>query len=84
MLLVFEHKSDYVRFHAWQSALVFGPLFIIHLIFSFSKVISYLLLVVDLVLIAFLTMHAYKDTLTLERFELPFFGRYASSFVEEE
>lgn len=84
MLLVFEHKSDYVRFHAWQSALVFGLLFIMHLIFSFSKVISYMLLVVDLVLIAFLAMHAYKDVDTLERYELPFFGRYANSFVDEE
>jgi len=28
LLLVFERKSDYVRFHAWQSSLLFGFLFV--------------------------------------------------------
>lgn len=28
LLLVLERKSDYVRFHAWQSSLVFGFLFV--------------------------------------------------------
>lgn len=28
LLLVLEHRSDYVRFHAWQSSLVFGFLFV--------------------------------------------------------
>lgn len=28
VLLVFEHKSDYVRFHAWQSSLLFAFLFV--------------------------------------------------------
>lgn len=32
LLLVFERKSDYVRFHAWQSSLLFGFLFV-----SFSR-----------------------------------------------
>ena len=27
-LLVVEHKSDYVRFHAWQSSLVFTAMFV--------------------------------------------------------
>ncbi|MCJ1385092.1 hypothetical protein MMC17_008210 [Xylographa soralifera] len=84
ILLVMEHKSDYVRFHAWQSSLLFAVVFIIHLIFSFSKVISWLLFVVDIVLIGFLSLHAYRDADTLDRFEVPFFGRIASSFVDDE
>lgn len=28
VLLVFEHKSDYVRFHAWQSSLLFAFIFV--------------------------------------------------------
>lgn len=28
LLLVLEHKSDYVRFHAWQSSLLFTFLFV--------------------------------------------------------
>ncbi|KAL9004800.1 MAG: hypothetical protein Q9188_002391 [Gyalolechia gomerana] len=84
LLLVLEHKSDYVRFHAWQSSLVFTVMFIIHLIFSWTSIISWLLFVFDLGLIAFLTMHAYQDANNLDRLELPFFGGLASSFVDAE
>ncbi|KAI4184987.1 MAG: hypothetical protein L6R41_004397 [Letrouitia leprolyta] len=71
LLLVLEHKSDYVR---W----------IIHLIFSWFTILSWLIFVFDLGLIAFLTMHAYQDANTLDRLELPFFGGLASSFVDAE
>ncbi|KAF2153706.1 hypothetical protein K461DRAFT_292423 [Myriangium duriaei CBS 260.36] len=84
VLLLFEHKSDYVRFHAWQSALVFAALFVLHLILSWSTVLSWLLFAVDLGLIAYLTFHAYRDAETLDRLELPFFGRLASNFVDSE
>lgn len=60
-----------------------------------------MLLAVDLLLIGWLTLHAYRDgsssipsmhTIpalmitadTLDRCELPFFGRLASSFVDDE
>ncbi|KAL9054333.1 MAG: hypothetical protein Q9162_004207 [Coniocarpon cinnabarinum] len=84
ILLMLEHKSDYVRFHAWQSSLLFTALFGLHLIFSFTAVVSYILLVVDLVLIAFLTWHAYNDADSLGRFELPWFGTLANNFVDAE
>jgi len=42
------------------------------------------LLVVDLVLIAFLAFHAYRGAKKLERWEVPWVGRLASSFVDEE
>jgi uncharacterized membrane protein len=83
VLLMLEHRSDYVRFvnsdgpggrlpglrtytnmdrfHAWQASLLFAFIFIIHIIFSWSSIISWLLLVGDLGLIGFLTMHAYQD-----------------------
>ena len=60
-LLLVEHKSDYVRFHAWQSSMLFAVIFIVHLIFLWSMVISWMLFAVDLILIAFLAMHAYRD-----------------------
>jgi uncharacterized membrane protein len=60
-LLLTEHKSDYVRFHAWQSSMLFAVIFIIHLIFAWSTVISWMLFAFDLILIAFLAMHAYRD-----------------------
>jgi uncharacterized membrane protein len=96
LLLMLEHKSDYVRyelpsiststvcfglpswhdlkiqvetvlttmlhrFHAWQSSLLFSAIFVLHLIFAWSTVMSWLFFTVDMVLIAFLTFRAYKD-----------------------
>lgn len=107
LLLLMEHKSDYVRFHAWQSSLLFTFVFVsppyhpsllssnklhkliikrqvIHLIFSWSAFISWTLLIIDIALIALLSLHAYQDADTLDRFEVPFFGGLASSFVDAE
>ncbi|GAD99120.1 hypothetical protein PVAR5_7826 [Paecilomyces variotii No. 5] len=83
-LLLFEHKSDYVRFHAWQSSLLFTAIFLLHLIFSWSSFISWLMFIGDIVLIGFLAMHAYRDVDSLEHYEVPFFGRFANSFVDDE
>ncbi|KAL2364959.1 hypothetical protein RJZ56_002107 [Blastomyces dermatitidis] len=83
-LLLVEHKSDYVRFHAWQSSMLFTTIFIIHMIFAWSSVISWLLFVCDITLIGFLSMRAYRDVDSLEHFEVPFFGRLANSFVDDE
>lgn len=84
LLLLLEHKSDYVRFHAWQSALVFSALFMVHIIFSWTAVVSYMLLACDLLLIAYLTYGAWRNAETLDRVEVPFLGRLASSFVDDE
>lgn len=84
LLLILEHKSDYVRFHAFQSSLLFSAIFVLHLLLSWSSVLSWMLFVVDVVLIAFLAQHAYRDVDTLEHFEVPFFGRIANRFVDDE
>ncbi|KAJ5748994.1 uncharacterized protein N7511_010690 [Penicillium nucicola] len=84
LLLLIEHNSDYVRFHAWQSSMVFAVMFVIHLIFCWSSFLSWTLLIIDLLLIAFLAMHAYQDVDTLDHFEVPIFGRLANSFVDDE
>ncbi|KAJ5188525.1 Tic20-like protein [Penicillium cf. griseofulvum] len=83
-LLLAEHKSDYVRFHAWQSSMLFATMFIIHLLFCWSSFLSWTLFIVDIVLIGFLSMHAYQDVDTLDHFEVPFFGHLANSFVDDE
>ncbi|KAI1430404.1 hypothetical protein F5Y12DRAFT_709422 [Xylaria sp. FL1777] len=84
ILLILERKSDYVRFHAWQSSLVFTVLFVVHLIFSWSTVLSWLIVLGDLGLIAFLALHAYRDADTLDRFEVPVFGSIASRILDDE
>ncbi|KAK5080815.1 hypothetical protein LTR70_000480 [Exophiala xenobiotica] len=84
LLLLLEHKSDYVRFHAWQGSLTFAAVFLLHLILSWSKALSWMLFILDLLLITFLARHAYTDVDTLDHFELPFFGRLANRFVDDE
>lgn len=84
LLLLLEHKSDYVRFHAWQSSMLFSVVFVLHLILAWSKVLSWMLFTGDLVLIGFLAMHAYRDVDTLDHYEVPFFGPIANRFVDNE
>jgi uncharacterized membrane protein len=100
LLLVLEHQSDYVRFHAWQSSLLFAFIFVLHIIFSWSSVISWLMVVGDVGLIGWLTWRAYLDgelvlcvgfaranlwiAATLDRYEVPFFGSLANSILDDE
>jgi uncharacterized membrane protein len=84
LLLVLEQKSDYVRFHAWQSSLLFSAIFVVHLIFAWSRFLSWVLFIGDLGLILFLVFRAYKDADTLDRCEVPFFGKLASSILDDE
>lgn len=84
LLLLLEHKSDYVRFHAWQSSMLFSVLFVLHLILAWSSVLSWLLFGVDLCLIGFLALHAYRDVETLDHYEVPIFGHIANSWVDDE
>lgn len=84
LLLVLERKSDYVRFHAWQSALLFTAMFVVHLMFSWNLFISWSLLLGDIVLIVWLTRRAYLDADTLDRCEVPIFGKVASSILDDD
>ncbi|OOO10374.1 DASH complex, subunit Duo1 [Aspergillus oryzae] len=83
-LLLVEHKSDYVRFHAWQSSMLFTVMFILHLIFAWSSFFSWTLFLCDLAMIGFLSVRAYRDVDTLDHYEVPIFGRLANSFVDDE
>ncbi|KAI5310082.1 hypothetical protein KEM55_001801 [Ascosphaera atra] len=83
-LLIFEHKSDYVRFHAWQSSMLFSVILVAHILISWSSILSWLLFICDIGLIALLSLHAYQDVDSLEHYEVPFFGRLANSFIDDE
>ncbi|KAK7964063.1 UPF0132 domain-containing protein [Apiospora saccharicola] len=64
-----------LMFHAWQSSLLFTAMFILHLIFSWSTFLWWVLLLVDLGLMAFLALRAY---------EVPIFGQLASRILDDE
>ncbi|KAL2120941.1 hypothetical protein VTJ04DRAFT_4968 [Mycothermus thermophilus] len=84
LLLILERKSDYVRFHAWQSSLLFTALFVVHLLFSWSTFLSWLFFLGDLVLIGWLVLNSYRDADTLDRYEVPIVGRIASRILDDE
>ncbi|PON27584.1 hypothetical protein TGAM01_v203351 [Trichoderma gamsii] len=74
ILLILERNSDYVRFHAWQSALLFTAIMVFHLLFSWSSFLSWIFFIGDLVLMGFLALKAYQDAEILERYtRKPFF-----------
>lgn len=74
------------------------------MIFAWSSILSWILFALDLGLIGFLALHAYRDggsyaslkafgksraklsrlVESLDHYEIPFFGRLANSFVDDE
>lgn len=56
------------RFHAWQASLLFTAMFVIHLLFSWSRFFSWVIFLGDLGLMGWLTMRAYRDADTLDRY----------------
>ncbi|KAI8962985.1 hypothetical protein F5Y11DRAFT_347011 [Daldinia sp. FL1419] len=84
ILLIVERKSDFVRFHAWQSSLLFTVVFIVHLLFSWSTFLSWVIFLADLCMMAWLAVRAYRDADTLDRFEVPVFGQIASRILDDE
>ncbi|KAG5930644.1 hypothetical protein E4U42_002454 [Claviceps africana] len=84
ILLILERNSDYVRFHAWQSALMFTTILVFHLLLSWSPFLSWVFFVGDIALIALLTLRAYRDAEVLDRYEVPFFGKIASRILNDE
>lgn len=64
--------------------MLFTIIFVLHLIFSWSSVLSWMLFALDVLLIVFLARRAYLDVDTLEHYEVPFLGRIANRFVDDE
>lgn len=84
ILLILEHNSDYVRFHAWQAALLFTAILVFHLFFLWFSSLSWLFFAGDMALVALLALRAYRDAEVLDRYEVPFFGRMASRILDDE
>ncbi|KAL0090875.1 hypothetical protein J3Q64DRAFT_1707459 [Phycomyces blakesleeanus] len=85
LFLVLERQNDYVRFHAWQSSMVFLALMCAHFVLMFiSNFLSWTLFIFDIGLLVWLTYRAYLDGASLERYEFPYFGPIASEYVDSE
>jgi uncharacterized membrane protein len=81
VFLIVEKDSKFVRFHAMQSTIVFGALFVLNFVLSFIPVlgwiISFLLFPVTLILWIILMIKAYQG----EKFKLPIAGDMAEQQI---
>ncbi len=77
VFLIVEKDSDFVRFHAMQSTITFGGLFVLQFIIGLVPIIGWIISIlifpVWLILWIVLMMKAYQG----ERFKLPIVGNIA-------
>ena len=77
VFLVMEKEDEFVRFHAMQSTLTFGGLFILVVVLTQTRVVGWVVdsLLVPLTLIVWIVL-VFK-AISGERFKLPFVGTLA-------
>lgn len=86
-LLLIEKKSDYVRFHAMQSTLVFGALLLLSVVLEIIPILGWLIAVlispvfslVAFILWIFLMWKAFSG----ERYKLVYFGDLAERYLRK-
>ncbi len=81
VFLILE-KDPFVRFHAMQSIIVFGFIFILQWVFAitiFLAPLSGLLAIATFILWLVLIYKAWKG----EEWEVPYLGKYARKFVKK-
>ncbi|GAA5899518.1 uncharacterized protein JCM6883_005248 [Sporobolomyces salmoneus] len=85
-LLVGEVENDWVRYQSYQSILLCITLTLIHFLTSFIlwSFVQKLLFVFDIAILAILSLRAYADADTLDRYRLPLIGTLAESWVQAE
>ncbi|KAJ7071017.1 hypothetical protein C8F01DRAFT_1108713 [Mycena amicta] len=87
-LLILETQNDFVRFHAYQSALLTTPLVLIRILASLLQFPGWMRTLFTLLLLAaelYMAVRAYIDASRngLARFELPYIGPLASRWVDD-
>ncbi len=79
-----EKKSSFVRFHAWQSTIVFGLFFVADIILGFLPIFGFFLVnilgLTAFVLWLFLMWKAYQG----EQYHLPYVGAWADQQLAKE
>jgi len=81
LLLLIERKNQYIRYHAMQSTLVFGGIFLLQLVLGFVPILGWLIALILSPLI-FLTTFLLWLVLMFkaysgEKYHLPYFGNLA-------
>ncbi|PCH33630.1 hypothetical protein WOLCODRAFT_135230 [Wolfiporia cocos MD-104 SS10] len=89
LLLILETHNDYVRFHAYQAALLSTPLLLLRALAALLRFPAVLCTFSTLLVIApslYMVWRAYIDAARngLVRFQIPFIGPLADRWVSEE
>ncbi|KAI0825140.1 hypothetical protein BC628DRAFT_293216 [Trametes gibbosa] len=89
ILLITETHNDFVRFHAYQSALLTTPLAVLRILASLLHFPAFLRLILSLLLVLpplYMAWRAYIDAARngLVRFQIPFIGPLAEHWVLDE
>ena len=83
IFLVIERKNAYIRFHAAQSVVTFGIIFILSIILPFIPVLGRVLLavlnIVQLVVWILLMVKAYQGV----KYKLPYIGDLAEDLLKK-
>ncbi len=83
LFLLIEKENKFVRFHAMQSTLTFGGIFVLNIVLGFIPILGWiagsLLWLVSLILWIFLMYKAFNN----EEYELPVIGDMARKQAEK-
>lgn len=83
LFLLIEKENKFVRFHAMQSTITFGGLFVVNIILGVIPILGWavgsILSIVGLVLWLFLMYKAFNN----EEYELPVIGEVARKQIEK-
>ena len=83
LFLLIEKDNKFVRFHAMQSTLTFGGIFVLNIVLGFIPILGWaagsLISLVSLILWIFLMYKAFNN----EEYELPVIGDIAKKQIEK-
>ncbi|GAA6012651.1 hypothetical protein JCM11491_005469 [Sporobolomyces phaffii] len=85
-LLIFEVENDFVRFQSYSSILLCISLAALHFVtyFILWSFVQKLLFLFDVAILGIMSLRAYADADTLDRYKIPILGTLAESWVDAE
>jgi len=77
VFLIIEKNNKFVRFHAFQSIIVFGVLWLIYVIFIWTFIVPIIVWIVMVISWIFLMIKAYQGKM----FKVPLIGNWAEKLA---
>ena len=77
IFLIIEKNNKFVRFHAFQSIIVFGVLWLIYVIFIWTVIVPIIIWIVMVISWIFLMIKAYQGKM----FKVPLIGNWAEKLA---